>query len=93
MFSPHFCGKKCPEKSSSKILLILFSEDPRHISAEGPGQKVNSPSYFRSELAQNSVCSLCQNQRSARDKSYLFIFLERFREKTKGQQLKGKIVS
>ena len=43
IFSPHFCGKKCPEKSSrkipGKILQNLYSKNPRHISAEGPGQK------------------------------------------------------
>ena len=37
-FSPHFCGKKCPEKSSRKILQNLYNKNPRHISAEGPGQ-------------------------------------------------------
>ena len=38
----HFCGKKCQEKSSrkipSKILQNLYNKNPRHISAEGPGQ-------------------------------------------------------
>ena len=38
-----FCGKKCPEKSSrkipGKILQNLYNKNPRHISAEGPGQK------------------------------------------------------
>ena len=42
IFSPHFCGKKCPEKSSrkipGKILQHLYDKNPRHISAEGPGQ-------------------------------------------------------
>ena len=42
IFSPHFCGKKCPEKSSrkipGKILQNLYNKNPRHISAEGPGQ-------------------------------------------------------
>ena len=37
IFSPHFCGKKCPEKSSrkipGKILQILYNKNPRHISA------------------------------------------------------------
>ena len=37
--SPHFCGKKCPEKSSmkipGKILQNLYNKNPRHISAEG----------------------------------------------------------
>ena len=41
IFSPHFCGKKCPEKSSrkipGKILQSLYNKNPRHISAEGPG--------------------------------------------------------
>ena len=41
IFSP-FCGKKCPEKSSrkipGKILQKLYKKNPRHISAEGPGQ-------------------------------------------------------
>ena len=43
IFSPHFCGKKCAEKSSrkipGKILQNLDNKNPRHISAEGPGQK------------------------------------------------------
>ena len=42
IFSPHFCGKKCPEKSSrkipGKILQNLYNKNPRHISAEGPNQ-------------------------------------------------------
>ena len=42
-FFSHFCGKKCPEKSSrkipGKILQNLYNKNPRHISAEGPGQK------------------------------------------------------
>ena len=42
IFSPHFCGKKCPEKSSRKIpckiLQNLYNRNPRHISAEGSGQ-------------------------------------------------------
>ena len=47
IFSPHFCGKKCPEKSSrkipGKILQNLYNKNPRHISAEGPFQKVGFP--------------------------------------------------
>ena len=43
IFSPHFCGKKCPEKSSrkipGKILQNWYNKNPRHISAEGPGQQ------------------------------------------------------
>ena len=39
-----FVGKKCPEKSSRKIpgkmLQNLYNKNPRHISAEGPGQKM-----------------------------------------------------
>ena len=39
-----FVGKKCPEKSSrkipGKILQNLYDKNPRHISAEGPGQDV-----------------------------------------------------
>ena len=46
IFSPHFCGKKCPEKSSrkipGKILQNLYYKNPRHISAEGVGQKFAS---------------------------------------------------
>ena len=46
-FSPHFCGKKCPEKSSRKIpgeiLQNLYNKNPRHISAEGPGQHLVCP--------------------------------------------------
>ena len=38
-----FVGKKCPEKSSrkipGKILQNLNNKNPRHISAEGPGQQ------------------------------------------------------
>ena len=41
-FFASFCEKKCPEKSSrkipGKILQILCNKNPRHISAEGPGQ-------------------------------------------------------
>ena len=44
IFSPHFCGKKCPEKSSrkipDKILQILYNKNPRQFSAEGPGQNL-----------------------------------------------------
>ena len=43
IFSPRFCGKKCSEKSSrkipGKILQNLHNKNPRHISAEGPGQE------------------------------------------------------
>ena len=39
-----FVGKKCPQKSSrkipGKILENLYSKNPRHISAEGPGQEL-----------------------------------------------------
>ena len=46
IFSPHFCGTKWPEKSSrkipGKILQKLHNRNPRHISAEGPGQVLNS---------------------------------------------------
>ena len=42
IYSPHFCGKKCPKRSSrkipGKILQNLHNQNPRHISAEGPGQ-------------------------------------------------------
>ena len=42
IFSPHFCGKKRPEKSSrkipGKILQNLYNKNPRHISAKGPAQ-------------------------------------------------------
>ena len=41
-FFSHFCGQKCPEKSSrkipDKILQILYNKNPRQFSAEGPGQ-------------------------------------------------------
>ena len=41
IFSPHFCGKKWPEKSSrkipGKILQNLHNKNPRHISAKGLG--------------------------------------------------------
>ena len=44
IFSPHFCGKKCPEKSSRKIPAksskIYTTKILRHISAEWPGQKL-----------------------------------------------------
>ena len=47
IFSPHFCGKKCPEKSSrkipDKILQILYNTNPRQFSAEGPGQEISVP--------------------------------------------------
>ena len=39
----HYCGIKCPEKSSrkipGKILQNLYNKNPRQLSAEGPGQK------------------------------------------------------
>ena len=42
-FSRRICGQKCPEKSSrkipSKILQNLYNQNPRQISAEGPGQQ------------------------------------------------------
>ena len=41
-FSHRYYGKRCPEKSSrkipGKILQKLYNKNPRHISAEGPGQ-------------------------------------------------------
>ena len=44
IFSPHFRGKKCPEKSSKKIpgkiLQNSCNKNPRHVSAEGPGQHI-----------------------------------------------------
>ena len=47
IFSPHFCGKKCPEKSSKKIpgkiLQKSHNKNPRHVSAEGPGQCIVLP--------------------------------------------------
>ena len=47
IFSPHFLGKKGPDNSSrkspSKILQNLYNKNPRHISAEGPGQKLGHP--------------------------------------------------
>ena len=46
IFSPHFCGKKCPEKSSrkipGKILQNLYNKNPRQLSAEGLGQHFRS---------------------------------------------------
>ena len=43
IFSTHFCGKKCPEKSSrkipGKILQNFHNKNPRHTSAEGLGQQ------------------------------------------------------
>ena len=49
IFSPHFCGKKCPEKSSrkipGKILQILYNKNPPthfcRISADWPGQQLS----------------------------------------------------
>ena len=43
IFSPHFCGEKSaqknlPGKSPAKSSKKLHSKNPRHISAEGPGQ-------------------------------------------------------
>ena len=44
-FSSFLWGKKCPEKSSRKIpgkfLPNLYNKNPRHISAEGPGQETS----------------------------------------------------
>ena len=44
IFSPHFCGKKCPEKSSRKSprksSKIYTTKILRHISAEWPGQRL-----------------------------------------------------
>ena len=50
IFSPDFFSsflwEKCPEKSCrkipGKILQNLFNKNPRHISAEGPGQQVGN---------------------------------------------------
>ena len=39
--SPRFCGKKCKtilQENPGKILQNLYNKNPRHISAEGPGQ-------------------------------------------------------
>ena len=40
-------ANKCPEKSSGKIpgkiLQNLYNKNPRHISAEGPGQTLSMP--------------------------------------------------
>ena len=51
IFSPHFCGKKCPEKSSrkipGKILQNLYNRNPRHISAEGAGQYLSDTPLLR----------------------------------------------
>ena len=52
---PQFCGKKCPEKSSrkipGKILQNLHNKNPRHISAEGPGQDLyRSLVFFETSL-------------------------------------------
>ena len=42
-----FSWEKCPEKSSKKIpgkiLQNLYNKNPRHISAEGPGQQNSAP--------------------------------------------------
>ena len=63
IFSHHFRGKKCPEKSSrkipGKILHNLYIKYPRHISAEGPGQKLFSglpkPSKFHGKLCPKQI--------------------------------------
>ena len=39
-FSPQFCRERCQEKSSSEIFQNLYNKNPRHISAEGPGQLI-----------------------------------------------------
>ena len=38
-----FVGKSA-QKNPQKILQILYNKNPRHISAEGPGQELHSPS-------------------------------------------------
>ena len=57
-FSSFFCGKKCPEKSfakiSGKILQNVYNKNPRHISAEGPGQSLGLPEDC-ARLLQNVV--------------------------------------
>ena len=68
----HFCGKKCPEESSrkilGKILQNVHNKNPRHISAEGLGelsleiQGWNSASTFTkissrfSPVSTNNLC-------------------------------------
>ena len=58
IFSPHFCGKKCPEKSSKKIpgkiLQNLYNKNPQHISAEGPGQKMTRKSKKQGKEGQGT---------------------------------------
>ena len=54
IFSPHFCGKKCPEKSSRKIpgkILqhIYTTKILQHISADWPGQKLFSMNQGKTE--------------------------------------------
>ena len=69
IFSPHFCGEKCPEKSSrkipGKILQNLYNKNPRHISAEGPGQK--SQKTFENEFG--TVPPLAEVARALRARS------------------------
>ena len=52
-----FAGKKCPKKSSrkipGKILQNLHNKNPRHISAEGPGQQKKG--WFASHFVEK-VC-------------------------------------
>ena len=75
IFSPQFCGEKCPEKSSrkipGKILQNLYNKNPRHISAEGPAQEfVPADSWLEiiqvqlggSSLSDLKWRSLCKQQ-------------------------------
>ena len=70
IFSPHFCGKKCPEKSSrkipGKILQNLYNKNPRHISAEGPGQVFCYRHTESTSPAELTLCSNCSTRGSLR---------------------------
>ena len=66
IFSPHFCGKKCPEKSSrkipGKILQNLYNKILQHISADCPGQQNVSPGILQSESCANFTSWRCEFQ-------------------------------
>ena len=55
IFSPHFCGKKCPGKSAGKSSKINTTKILQHISADWPGQHMVLRNGLR-ELAAFAEC-------------------------------------
>ena len=70
IFSPLFCGKKCPENSSRKIpsniLQNLFNKNPRHIFAEAPLRESETTikikfAFFRGGVGRGAERKIVQN--------------------------------